>query len=213
MYKVVIFDVDGTLFDTSMGICNCINYVLEKNGESTLDDCTLKKFIGPPIYESYMKICNKTYEDAMKYTEEYRENYISKYINQSQPYSYMEDVINEIKSRGIKVAIATLKTQIQVDVLLKNQGVENLFDLVVGVRKSGESKSDILKTIIQCFEIADGKQAVLVGDTYLDAKGANDVGIDFIGVTHGFGIKDYEDVKGLPCKFICDSLPEMLLKL
>lgn len=205
MYKVVVFDVDGTLFDTSEGICNCINYVLEKNNKPTLSDEVLKKFIGPPIYKSFMDFCGIDFDTAMKYTEEYRFHYVEQFIKQSKPYPDMLNVLEHIKGENIKLAIATLKTQKQIDALLFNEGLEDLFDVVRGVRVHGEKKDDILKSISEELGISDYREMVLVGDTILDAEGAASIGVDFIGVTHGFGLRTEEDLKEYPYVALCNN--------
>ena len=55
MYDVILFDLDGTLTDPGEGITNSVAYALRKFGIEVPDRRALYKFIGPPLYESFMK--------------------------------------------------------------------------------------------------------------------------------------------------------------
>ena len=59
-YDVVIFDLDGTLSDSGIGITKCVSYALKKLGveEENLDN--LRHFIGPPLKDQLMKTYNFT---------------------------------------------------------------------------------------------------------------------------------------------------------
>ena len=55
-YKCVIFDVDGTLLDTSEGMLSAVRYTIAKFGLAPLDEATIKSFIGPPIQHSFKRV-------------------------------------------------------------------------------------------------------------------------------------------------------------
>ena len=55
MYKAVIFDLDGTLLDTSAGVLKSVDYTIEKMGYQPLAEEVKRTFIGPPIKKSLMK--------------------------------------------------------------------------------------------------------------------------------------------------------------
>ena len=58
-YDAVIFDLDGTLTDSRPGIFACTEYALKKMGLPVPPETTLRRFLGPPLAESYMKYCGK----------------------------------------------------------------------------------------------------------------------------------------------------------
>ena len=68
MYKYILFDLDGTLTDSAPGIIRCVQYALEKCGKGTCPDRELLPFIGPPLTESFQKICGMTAADANERT-------------------------------------------------------------------------------------------------------------------------------------------------
>ena len=59
-YTCIVFDLDGTLTDSREGIYNSIRYALDRNGFSCPGDDTLRRFLGPPLAESFMTWCGMT---------------------------------------------------------------------------------------------------------------------------------------------------------
>ena len=56
MYEIAVFDVDGTLLDTTEGVIAAVEYTIEKKGLKPLDRETLLTFIGPPIQDSFARV-------------------------------------------------------------------------------------------------------------------------------------------------------------
>ena len=74
MYKYILFDFDGTVFDTVEGITKSVQYALAKRGiEAELD--SLRCFAGPPLVDMFMEKFDLTQEEAEAATEDFRERY------------------------------------------------------------------------------------------------------------------------------------------
>ena len=73
MYDVILFDLDGTLTDPGEGITNSVAYALRKFGIEVPDRRALYKFIGPPLYESFMKYYRFDRAGGLEAVEAYRE--------------------------------------------------------------------------------------------------------------------------------------------
>ena len=56
MYKYILFDLDGTITDSSKGITNCVKYALEAARWEIPENDRLLEFIGPPLTEGFMTI-------------------------------------------------------------------------------------------------------------------------------------------------------------
>ena len=67
--KYLLFDFDGTIIDNSEGITACIRYALGKMGVPVPDENTLRRFIGPSLFDSYMNYCEKNEENAARFVE------------------------------------------------------------------------------------------------------------------------------------------------
>ena len=73
MVDTLLFDFDGTLFDTGPGVMGCVQYAVERLGLPPLDELTLRRFVGPPLDESFMEFCGLSPERAREAVLLYRE--------------------------------------------------------------------------------------------------------------------------------------------
>lgn len=189
-YRAIIFDLDGTLLDTSMGIYNSVRYTEEKMGFTPIMDDQLSLFIGPPPTEMYQSLYGVTVQIAMEATKYHREYSREKGFKEAIIYNHINSLLKKIRGKGFLLGVATLKSQDITNKLLSHFKLSDFFDAIVGV-DVGESfkKADVIKIALDKFKITDVKQSVLIGDSLYDAIGAEEVGCDFIGVTYGFGFK------------------------
>ena len=56
MIQTILFDFDGTLFDTGEGILRSVQYALEGFGIHETDTARLRKFVGPPLFDSFSEL-------------------------------------------------------------------------------------------------------------------------------------------------------------
>ena len=82
-YKYILFDLDGTITEPFKGISGGIIYALEKYGIKPLDEATLRKFIGPPLRDSFRDYCGFSDEQAEEATAYYREYYSVKGLEEN----------------------------------------------------------------------------------------------------------------------------------
>ena len=64
MIQTILFDFDGTLFDTGEGILRSVQYALEGFGIHETDTARLRKFVGPPLFDSFSELYAMTPEQA-----------------------------------------------------------------------------------------------------------------------------------------------------
>lgn len=120
----------------------------------------------------------------------------------------MKTLLDQIKAKNAKVVIATLKTQVQIDTLLKNENLDLYFDFVCGVTQARMDKADLIVYIMDKLKLKMN-EIVMIGDSVLDAEGAAKAGIDFIGAIYGFRLKGKNDLVGIPYEKLCNSVDEL----
>lgn len=194
-YKAVIFDVDGTLLDTTEGIIASAEYAIKQACIPEIDRDTLLTFIGPPIQDSFMRVYGVTKEKAQELAGIFRKIYKDKNLFKAVAYQGIYELLDEIRGRGIKIGAATYKRQDYAREILEHFGFDKYSSYLFGADHENKlKKSDIIMLCINEMGIKDLKDVVMVGDSMHDATGAKALGIDFIGVTYGFGFKNQEDV-------------------
>lgn len=196
-YELIIFDLDGTLLDTSPGIFNSVRYAEQQMGFSSIPDSRLKEFVGPPPKSMYMKVYGIDEDTALQAAKKHREYGRTKAIYEAKVYPEIIDLLENLKSNGYKLAVSTLKSQEIAESILANFKIDKYFDAIVGM--------DLEETFTKCKTIqmamaqtGISSHALMIGDSQYDYDGAVEAGVDFWGVTYGFGYsrdKDYPFTK------------------
>lgn len=208
--KAVLFDLDGTLIDSSEGITKSVQYTLDYYGIEEHDLKKLRCFIGPPLKLSFMNHYNFTEEKAIEAVAKYRERYQPIGIYECNLYPGVEQCIRELKKKGYLIGMASSKPEVSCRKILEHFNIIDLFDDVVGATFDGkiDTKEEVLNEVMRRWGHVDKSDMCLIGDTLFDVEGANQVGIKTVGVSFGFG--DVSAMKEAGAVTICDSMVEVI---
>lgn len=198
-FTVAVFDVDGTLLDTTEGVLSSVRYTIAKSGLPELSDELLKNFIGPPIQNSFKKYYSVNDQKAQELAEIFREQYKNVDLLKAVPYPGIYKVFEALKKSGIKLAVATYKRQDYATKLLRHFEFDKYTNILYGADPYNKlKKNDIIEKCMSDLGISDYTQAVMIGDSDNDAIGAQKLHMNFLGVTYGFGFKTPEDINTYP---------------
>lgn len=191
-YDVILFDLDGTLTDPANGLVEGFAYAFRKIGVEYGERSSLKRFIGPPLYEEWQKVFGFTPEESSHAIEIFREYYDVYGWWDNIPYDGIKEALAELKKRGYTLAVATSKPEDTAKRVLNLFDLTKYFDFIGGALRSTErdKKSDVINYVLDSLGVSDRTGVVLVGDRKFDAEGAAAVGIDSIGVLWGHGSKE-----------------------
>jgi phosphoglycolate phosphatase len=209
-YKAVLFDLDGTLVDTSKGVIDCIGLTIDtlKLPKLSMED-TLK-FIGPPLQDSFRDICHLDEDTVNLAVKTFRSYYVGDNLFNVVVYEGIFELLELLKSKGIKVAVATYKQEAFAKTLLEHLGIAQYCDYIYGSDPQGVlTKADIVQKCIDSFGV-ENSQVVLVGDSHFDAIGAKHANVDFMAVTYGFGFKSPSDVQPYDCVYIANDVHQLM---
>jgi phosphoglycolate phosphatase len=194
-YNLVIFDLDGTLLDTTEGILLAIKQTILDCNLQMLADDDLKTFIGPPIEYSFSKFYNLSGEALDMMSSRFRELYSQKYLYYASPYIGIFETLSILRNNGVKTAVATYKRETYAVPLLKYFHFDKYFDFMYGSDAHGIlKKKDIIRKCILSAGILNDKKVLMVGDTIHDADGASSEGLDFLAVSYGFGFQSESEL-------------------
>lgn len=198
-YKLVIFDLDGTLMDTSKGILNSVIYTINQLGYEMPSPSVLQSFVGPRIQDSLKRIYDLEGETLDKAASIFRNHYKQGNVLLASSYDGIFDVLDTLKSNKIHIAVATNKRCDFADELLHKYDFMEYVEKLCGTDLAGKLvKTDLIRNCISNFPECDINTTVMIGDSAYDAIAAQEVGVDFIGVTYGFEFKDTNDLKPWP---------------
>ena len=206
--KNIMFDVDGTIFDTGEGVSASILYALEKMGEKPLPAETLRKFIGPPLIDGFMQFAGFSEEKANTAIAYYREFYTPKGVYMAKLYDGIESLFSDLYNAGKKLFVISSKPTVFVQKLFAKYNIDNSFKDIAEVRFDNceISKADLIESVIKKYGL-DISDTVMIGDRKFDIDGAKEIGVRSIGVTYGFGSRD--ELLRHGADFIADSAEEI----
>lgn len=188
--KLIIFDLDGTLLDTSDGILHCYHKtasMLNLRKNSVENDSIV---IGGPLSDGFRTLYDIPDEETLaKAIDTYRKLYANEGITKFSAYNGINTALSELKSGGYQLGVATLKLEEYAKSMLKNAGLAKYFDIIHGWNGTEKCTKAYTVTKVLFEQKCLAKNAVLVGDSVYDKNGAEIAGVDFLGVTYGFGIK------------------------
>ena len=210
MYKIILFDLDGTLTDPGEGITNSVAYALKKYGIEVSERSELYKFIGPPLKDSFMNFYGFSQNEALKAIEYYREYFRDKGIFENKVYEGIEDMLKSIQASGKKIVLATSKPEEFAVKILEHFDLIKYFDVVAGASmdSSRSRKGDVIAYALSMCKGFDKTSTVMIGDREHDIIGAKENGIASIGVLYGYG--DEEELKKSGADYIAVNAEEIL---
>lgn len=188
-YKALLFDLDGTLLDTSEGIISSVKYAIECTGLEPLSDDKIKSFIGPPIQNTFRKFYNLNDEETSKISAIFRERYSTVDLLKAKLYDSVLETLEILKNEGYVIGIATYKREDYAKKIVEYFGISQFCDVIEGSDFAGKlTKADIINTCIDKLGVSKN-EILMIGDTETDKIGAENAGVDFLPVTYGFGYK------------------------
>ena len=196
-YDLAVFDLDGTLLDTRGGVLSAVKYTIKEFGYEMPDEDTLRTFIGPPVQEGFARVYGLEGAILQEIATVFRNFYSTKTLLEAELYDGMIELFEAMRERGITPAVATYKREDYALRLLRHFGFDRYTDVMFGGDHENKlKKRDIIEKCINTAGVSDLSRVVMIGDTEFDAVGARGIGVDFIGVSYGFGYRSVDEIKG-----------------
>lgn len=207
-YDAVLFDFDGTFADTGEGMFESIQCAVKALGFEPLDAETLRRFVGPPVFESFRRELGIDAEKADFAVAEYRRAYAENGIFKFRVYDGIFDLLRELNENGIRIAIASAKPQKFLVRIVAHLGIEDLVDYISSPAddKADPSKTRLINEAVYALKV-EKSRVLMVGDRHFDICGANGAGVDSVGVTFGYGSE--EELRGAGATFIAHTAADV----
>ena len=208
-YDTILFDLDGTLTESSLGITNSVAYALRKMGHPVPSREALHIFIGPPLSETFTKCCGMTPEEATQAIACYREYYHDRGIFENAVYEGIEPLLKKLRDAGKTLILATSKPEEFSIRILDHFGLSQYFTHVAGATMDDtrSKKSDVIAYALAGCQPADLRRTVMVGDRHHDIGGATENGLDSIGVLYGYG--DRAELEAAGATYIAATVSDL----
>jgi len=186
--RVILFDLDGTLIDSTEAILEGFKYTFDKFGKEYPGDKEVKKLIGLPLDVMFENLGVK--ENVWDFVDTYKKKYreISKEKTILLPYA--KDAVKEAK-KFARLGIVTTKTGEYSKELLEHFGIMDNFEVLIG-REDVVNPKPHPEPILKALHLmnANKEGAWMIGDTCLDMVSAKEAGVNYIGVEFDYENKE-----------------------
>jgi phosphoglycolate phosphatase len=183
--RLVLFDLDGTLVDSSPGIHASIRVAADALGLPAPTADQLTAMVGPPLQDGFAAAFGLTGADVDRAVAAYRAHYAAGAILDAPVYPGIAELLDVLRADGAVLAVATSKPEEFARRILDHVGLTDAFASVHGATMDGRVRHKQQVVGLALAAHPDGERPVLVGDRAQDVVGARVHGLPCIGAGWG----------------------------
>ena len=211
MYKLVVFDLDGTLADTIEDLKNSVNDALEKNSLPIHSSEEYKTFVGNGA-DKMVELASG-YEKGTKVFENIKSGFESYYAEHTcdctKPYDGMAELLETLHELNIKTAVLSNKPTVYVPKVVEKLYPEHKFEFMLGQSEEFPRKPNPSALLFMMNELGIEKcETLYVGDSNVDVITAHNGGVKVCGVSWGF--RPVSELKETGADIVVDNAEELL---
>ena len=202
MYETILFDLDGTLTDSGLGITKGVQYALGQLGYDVPPRESLFSFIGPPLHKSFQRHCGVDEAGAAEAVRQFRVYYNEMGgILENEVYPGVRELLRDLKAAGKRLMVATSKPQAAAEKVMRHFGLDEFVpEIIGGTDDTRNTKGKVIAYALREYGV-DPTTAVMVGDREHDILGAAENNLPAIGITWGYGDRAELETAGAEAVF------------
>lgn len=190
---IVLFDLDGTLFDPFDAFKTSLSYACEKLGIQPPSDQAVREGIGPPLIQTFQLLIGPRKELWNSFVALYREHHMRTCVELYKIYPDARMTLQRL-AKKYPLFLATSKAWDFAEMILKAHDIDSCFDGIYGAEPDGRNghKPDLLAEFVIREKLKLAKhlgRAVMIGDRLHDVVAGKSVGFQTIGVSWGYGTR------------------------
>jgi len=207
--KLVLFDLDGTLVDSSIDITNALNYALEPYGFMKMTVAQTVGMVGEGLTRLVEKVIGQERAPLLPdVLDRFIRYYSDHLVEFTVPYRGVRETLERLVD--YRKAVISNKRESLSKKLLQELGLAGYFDVILGSDSVGEKKPSPkpIMTVLQLFSL-EPEEAVIVGDSNYDIQAGKAAGVRTIAVSYGF--RDAGSLRG--ADLVIDDIRDLVAKL
>ena len=192
--KLLIFDVDGTLWDSEKDVFLSFNHTLKELAAFEIGKEEFQTLAGMPLGAMFDKVLPADKKHlASEFEKAYKKYYIDEehFADATELFPHVKEVIETLKHKGFFMAVASSKPKRILDKMVSCFALEG-FNYVLGTEESHfrhKPDPEIVNYIMEQLKVSK-EETVMIGDSQTDILTGKNAGIDTIAVTYGYDTKE-----------------------
>ncbi len=210
--KNLIFDLDGTLIDSSEGIIDAVNFALEQTGQPTRSPEEIKRYIGSPLEQMFRDFTDYPFAELNR---QFRTRADTSVVAAAVPLDGVRGILEMLHLAEYRMALATTKVRRNIDGIITKLGWQDYFQVAVGGDEVTRVKPapDAFNVVLDQLG-SSPDESIVIGDTVNDIIAAKAVPVRVIAVSSPFASRE-DVIKSRPDYFIRNIawLPGLLAEI
>lgn len=188
MYKLIVFDLDGTLLDTLDDLASAVNYALKEHGLPVRTVDEVRAFVGNGVKNLITRAVGEHRENEAEVLSVFRAYYDKHNADETHVYEGIITLLQALKEKGVPTAVLSNKHDCATKALVKRY-LDGFFHCVMGENEAGGVRKkpapDALFALMERFGVQKN-ETLYIGDSEVDIETANNAGVDCLCVLWGF---------------------------
>ena len=209
MYKLAIFDLDGTLLDTLGDLHASVNFALREHGFPERTRSEVCSFIGNGVVKLMERSTPKGTDEKTDKAclEVFRAHYLEHMADTTAPFDGVIPLLERLRAQGVKIAVVSNKLHPAVEKLCEDY-FPGVIEKAIGVTDESERKPSPVN-VLKAMELfgAEKSETVYIGDSEVDVQTSLAAGVRCIGVSWGF--RSSEQLADAGCTTVCHTADEV----
>lgn len=215
--SLVIFDLDGTLIDSAADLAHAVNGMLETLGREPLEVAQVRAMIGDgmaKLVERALQARGLGATDAAEALRICLGRYEAEPVRATTPYPGVRSTLERLRTDALRLAVCTNKPAHLAETILERLDLSGFFARILGGDTLPFRKPDprVLQTLLDSLGAAP-RDALMVGDSEVDAAAAHSAGVPLILMRYGYRRGPPEQMAHLAALDRFDALPELIRTL
>ncbi|MFI3312882.1 MAG: HAD hydrolase-like protein [Eubacteriales bacterium] len=208
-YTTILFDLDGTLTDSSEGLVNSLQYAMKQYGMEPWAPEALHCFIGPPLLDTCRDVLHMTPEEGQKFLHLFRHYFDDCGWRENQLFHGVPEMLKALKDAGATLVLATSKPEVFAVRIMEYFHVAQYFTVMAGsdMDETRSLKADVIAYALEQLPDTELSKTVMVGDRKHDIVGGQAHNLDTIGLLEGFGGRSELEIAG--ATHIVDTIADL----
>lgn len=183
-FAAALFDVDGTLLDSTEFVLGAFAETLRRHGGETRSFPALATFVGPPLTECYQRLAPGLDPSLLCATHRAWQR---EHLHLVKPYPHAGKVLQTLRENGVRLAAVTARSKVSSVDSLRHAGLSDWLDLIISAEDAPRTKPHPDPLLLALERLgATPATAVMVGDTAADIEAGRAAGMRTIGAEYGF---------------------------